>query len=91
MDWNEFNRELQKRVSDPGTRYCLGLIYERLLDLTKQNDQNSSLLLAFAETLKDFMKISEITDNQIKGLTRLVSGRVDGVSLESVPITNDDE
>jgi len=90
MDWNSFNRELQNRVSDPGVRYCLGLIYERLLDVTKQVDQNNELLLAFAETMKDFIKINEITDKQIRGLTRAVSGVRDGIAVESVPITNED-
>jgi hypothetical protein len=90
MDFNEFNRQLQNRVSDGGTRYMLGIVYERLLDLVKQNDQNSTLLLAFAETLRDFIKINELTDAQIKGLQRHITGVRDGVSVESVPITNDD-
>ena len=90
MDWNEFNRELQNRVSDPGTRYCLGIVYERLLDLGKQVDQNNTILLAFAETMKDFIQINEHMDAQIRGLNRAVTGQRDGVSLESVPITNDD-
>ena len=90
MDWNSFNRELQNRVSDPGVRYMLGLIYERMLDLVKQNDQNSSLLLAFAETMKDFIAVNEDLDGRVRGLSRHVTGRVDGVSVESEPITNED-
>ena len=90
MDWNSFNRELQKRVSDPGVRYCLGLTYERLLDVTKQMDQNNMLLLAFAETMKDFIRINEHLDARVRDLNRAVTGQHDGVSLESVPITNDD-
>ena len=89
MDWNNFNRELQKRVSDPGLRYILGLIYERLLDTTKQVDANNELLLAFAETMKDVIEINEHIDNRVKGLTKMVTGRVDGVSVESEPITNE--
>ena len=89
MDWNDFNRELQKRVSDPGLRYILGLIYERLLDTTKQVDANNELLLAFAETMKDVIEINEHIDNRVKGLTKMVTGRVDGVSVESEPITNE--
>jgi hypothetical protein len=90
MDWNEWNRELQKRISDPGMRYMMGLIYERMLDLTKQVDANNELLLAFAETMKEFISLNEHLDNRVKGLTRMVTGRVDGVSVESVPITNDE-
>ena len=89
MDWKSFNRELQNRVSDPGMRYILGLMYERLLDTTKQVDANNELLLAFAETMKDFVSINEHIDNRVKGLTRMVTGRTDGVSVESEPITNE--
>jgi hypothetical protein len=90
MDWNSFNRELQNRVSDPGVRYCLGLIYERLLDVTKQVDMNNEILLSFAETMKDLINVNEMTDEKVRGLQRAVTGVRDGVSIESVPITNDD-
>lgn len=90
MDFNEFNRQLQNRVSDPGTRYCLGIVYERLLDVAKQMDLNNTILLAFAETMKDFIQVNEHMDSQIRGLNRAVTGQRDGVSLDSVPLTNDD-
>jgi len=89
MDWNSFNRELQNRVSDPGVRYCLGLIYERLLDVTKQVDQNNELLLAFAETMQSLINVNERTDEKVRGLQRAVTGQRDGIAVESVPITND--
>jgi len=90
MDWNSFNRELQNRVSDPGTRYMLGLIYERLLDISKQTDAAGGIMLAFAETIKGFVELSETQDARVKDLHKMVTGQVDGVSLQSVPITNDD-
>jgi hypothetical protein len=90
VDFNEFNRQLQNRVSDPGVRYCLGLIYERLLDVTKQVDMNNEILLSFAETMKDLINVNEMTDEKVRGLQRAVTGVRDGVSIESVPITNDD-
>ena len=90
MDWNSFNRELQNRVSDPGVRYCLGLIYERLLDVTKQVDMNNEILLAFAETMKDLINVNEMTDEKVRGLQRAVTGVRDGVKVESVPIINED-
>ena len=90
MDWNSFNRELQNRVSDPGVRYIMGLIYERLLDIAKQVDQNNELLLAFAETMKSLIEVNEHADAKIRNLQKAVSGQHDGVSVESVPITNED-
>ena len=90
MDWNEWNRELQNRVSDPGVRYMLGIIYERLLDTTKQVDMAGQIMLELAGTVQSVVGISEHIDGQVKGLHRAVTGRVDGVSLESVPLTNDE-
>jgi hypothetical protein len=89
MDWNDYNRELQKRVSDPGTRYMLGLVYERVLDCAKQVDQNNSLLLAFAETMQAMVNVNEETAAKVRGLQKAVSGQHDGISVESEPITNE--
>jgi hypothetical protein len=90
MDWNDFNKQLQNRVSDPGVRYCLGIVYERLLDVAKQVDQNNELLLAFAETMQAMVAINEDMVSKVTKLNKTVSGQRDGVSVESVPITNDE-
>ena len=90
MDWNTFNKELQNRVSDPGVRFMLGIIYERLLDTTKQVDAAGGIMLELAETVQSVVGISEHIDSQVKGLRRTITGQVDGVSFESVPITNED-
>ena len=90
MDWNSFNRELQNRVSDPGVRYCLGIVYERLLDIAKQVDQNNEMLLMFAETMKDLIAVSESQEERITRLRKTIRGEADGVSVSSVPITNED-
>ena len=90
MDWNTFNRELQNRVSDPGVRYMLGIIYERLLDITKQVDTSSEIMLGLASTVESVVGVSEHIDGQVKGLRRAITGQHDGVSLSSVPLTNGD-
>jgi hypothetical protein len=90
MDWNTFNRELQNRVDDPQLRYMLGLIYERLLDVTKNTDANSQILLETVQAFQNMVGLNEIMDGRIKRLHDIVKGRADGVSVESVPITNDD-
>jgi len=91
MDWNDFNREMQNRISDPGTRYCLGLIYERLLDIAKQTDMSGKIMLEFANTMNNFMNLNEQMDSQMKTLRNHIIGREGGVFVESQPITNDDE
>lgn len=90
VDWNEFNRQLQNRVSDPGTRYCLGIVYERLLDITKQVDMCATVVTAMAETMNNFVAMNEAFDERLKMLNKHVKGEVDGVELSSVPLTNDD-
>jgi hypothetical protein len=91
MDWNDFNRELQNRVSDPGTRYCLGLIYERLLDIAKQMDGASEVVSEMANMMQTFVAFSEAQEGKLKFLRDTVEGRVAGVSVESEPLTNDDD
>ena len=91
MDWNEFNRELQNRVSDPGTRYCLGIVYERLLDLSKQVDMCAEICNQLANTVSGFVGLHEALDGQLQALNRHVKGDHAGVDLRSVPLTNDDE
>jgi hypothetical protein len=90
MDWNEFNRQLQNRVSDPGTRYCLGIVYERLLDTVKQVDENNEILLQLVETMKDLIQVSASVDDRVKALRKQMSGQRDGVSVESEPLTNEE-
>jgi len=89
MDWNEFNKQLQNRVSDPGVRYILGLIYERLLDITKQVDTSNEIILSMAQTVQGVVGLSEIQDGRLKELRNLIQGQTDGVSVYSEGITND--
>jgi hypothetical protein len=90
MDWMTFNRELQNRVTDPGVRYMLGLVYERLLDVSKQTDAAGTIMLEMANTMNSLVGLNEHLDNQVKGLRRHMTGQVDGVSVESVPLTNEE-
>ena len=90
MDWNTFNKELQNRVSDPGIRFMLGIIYERLLDTTKQVDAAGAIMLELANTMQGIVGVSEHIDERVKGLHRHITGQHDGVDLSSVPLTNED-
>jgi hypothetical protein len=90
MDWNEYNRELQNRISDPNMRYMLGLQYERLLDMAKQIDANNEILLAIVNTIQNLVGLNEALEGKMQNLNKIIRGHTDGVELESVPITNDD-
>jgi hypothetical protein len=89
-DWNTFNRELQNRVSDPGLRYILGLIYERVLDLTTQQERNADMTLKLAEALTASIDLSDLVLQDIRALNKIVKGERDGVELRSIPLTNED-
>jgi len=90
MDWNEFNRQLRHRVSDPGLRYMLGLMYERQLDMGKQLDMCSELINALANSIQGMVGLHEVLDDRLKLLNRHVTGREDGISVDSEPLTNED-
>jgi hypothetical protein len=90
MDWNGFNRELQNRVSDPGIRYILGLIYERVLDLSDQVEKSSEVTLGMAQALAAMVDMSESMTEQVRRLHRAVTGERDGVEVRSVPLTNEE-
>ena len=90
MDWNTFNKELQNRVDDPQLRYMLGMIYERLLDVAKQTDDNATILVETVGAFKNMVGLNEILDDRVKRLHDVVRGREKGVSVESVPLTNDE-
>jgi hypothetical protein len=91
MDWNEFNKHLQNRVSDPGVRFCLGIVYERMLDLSKQMDMCANVTTEMAKMMESFVSFSEAMSGNLNDLTKHVKGQHAGVSLESVPLTNDDD
>jgi hypothetical protein len=90
MDWNEFNRELQNRVSDPGVRYCLGIVYERLLDVAKGQDMAGQCMLAMAETINNVIALNDVQEERLSDLRKHITGEYDGVELQSVPLTNED-
>lgn len=87
--WNEFNKELQDRVSDPGMRFILGLIYERVLDLSKQQTQCGEAMLGMAQTLSNVVTLNEMQEVAVKDLVKALRGERAGVELKSVPLTND--
>jgi len=89
VSWNDFNRELQKRVDDPGVRYCLGVVYERVLDTAKQVDAMAEIINSMADAMNNLIAINEGMDGKLKALNQMIDGRAKGVEVESVPLTNE--
>jgi len=89
MDWNDFNRELQNRISDPNLRYMFGLLYERQLDNSKQLDMCTEIIQDLARTVGNVVGLHEMLDQRLQMLNKHVKGDMAGVDLRSVPLTND--
>jgi hypothetical protein len=68
----------------------LGMIYERQLHMAKQVDACSSIVNELANVMSNFVTLHEVLDDRLKALNKHVKGDVEGVYLDSVPITNDD-
>jgi AICAR transformylase/IMP cyclohydrolase PurH len=71
-------------------RYIFGLIYERLLDMGKHVDANANVLLETVGAFQNIVGLNEILSDRVKTLHDVIKGRDKGVSVESVPITNED-
>jgi len=91
VSWNDFQRELQNRVSDSGTRYMLALMYERILELSKSQDAAGNCMVAMAETMGNIVKLNDVQESRLQDLRKQMLGEHDGVQLDSVPLLNEDD
>jgi uncharacterized membrane protein YukC len=80
--YNEFQRELQKRGISGENAYMFTLIYERLIHMAKEIEDNASAMLALANSMQGLVQLNEQTQNRIK---QIASGMSEaGVELGSV-------
>lgn len=82
--FNEFNREIQKRISDPEVRFILLAQFEMIQHLSKEMNEFASLLLNLANQQQRFAELNAATQEQLKQLSR--RGTPDGISIVSEPI-----
>lgn len=82
MTFNEFQRELRKRVNDPQVAYMFSLCFETITELNRQLDEMASLLLNLTEQQQRFVEFNEHTQEILKKVER--RGRPDGVEVHSV-------
>lgn len=84
--FNEFQRELNKYVTDQGLRYLFTLIYERLSENTRQIDETANLMITYAEALEKFANMHR-QDQEIVGKLAKRAGLIKGtpgVNVDSV-------
>lgn len=87
--FNEFQRELQKRGIDRNNAYLFTLLYERMIQIGKDLDNQAKATLALANTLANFVQLNETMDMRLKELMK--NSMPDGVEVKSVlPDPNDE-
>jgi hypothetical protein len=60
------------------------------LDVSKQTDANAQILVETVGAFQNMVGLNELLDKRVKLLHDTVRGREKGVSVESVPLTNDE-
>lgn len=78
--FNEFQKELQRRINDPQQVFVLTYLYEVLVEHNKQIEMLATILTQQAEALHKIALLRVEDVEQIKKLTR----KVEGVDVESV-------
>jgi hypothetical protein len=88
MTFNEFQRELSKRISDRNVSYMLALTFEHNMALNKQLDDMAGIILNMADELGRLVMLNKHTQLQLAALQR----RNDNDLVQSViPTPEEDE
>ena len=93
LSFNEFQRELAKRVQDPQLQYILTLMYERMSENARQLDECASLLVTFANALETMTKMHQSDQGTIGELARRAGliTKPSGIDVASVAADPDDQ
>lgn len=86
MDWNRFQRELQQRniVSDhPQVAYMLAVVFEQMVDMSKQLDMCASVCESMANTVANMGMLNAKTMEELRALKKEMHKGVDGVTITS--------
>jgi len=82
MGFNEFQRELQKRQIPDNIAYVLTMMYEQVVEISKQGDQAAQIMLALAQTMENMTMLHEDTQRKVQTYLR---GKADlGIDVHSV-------
>jgi hypothetical protein len=68
MQFNEFNRRLEKCHLDEDTKYLLSHMFEVQIEFSRQLDMASNIINALVETVQQFAQLHESTQNKVKAL-----------------------
>lgn len=82
MSLMQFQRQLEEREIPKQTAYMIGIMYENLLEVSKQLDQCTSIMLTMAKTMENVVGSNELVLRQAERLRE--AGKEDGIDVRSV-------
>lgn len=82
MNFNEFQRELQKRNIRPAEAYMFTLVYERLLHIAAQVEDSAGVVLSVVESLQNVVQLNDVMQRRLNQVARGMF--TDGIDVESV-------
>jgi hypothetical protein len=90
--FNEFQKELNKYVTDQGLRYLFTLVYERMSETARQVDQSVDLMVTFASALEKITHMHQSDQKTVGELARRAGliNKPAGVDVQSVANEPDD-
>jgi len=82
MQFNEFNRRLERCHLDEDTKFLLTHMFEVQIEMSRQLDAAASVIHTLVDTVQSFAALHESTQEKVRMLMR--GGRPDGVEVHSV-------
>lgn len=80
--FNEFQRELRKRINDPQVAYMLSMLFEKMTALSAQVDDCASVLLNVVNQNERVASLNANTMQRVQRIER--KGMPEGVEVTSV-------
>lgn len=89
MMFNEFNKRLEKCHLDQDTKYLLTHMFEVQVEMNKQLDSCTNMILALTAAVQRFTELHEATRRKVMELGQY--GKTPGVEVHSVRRDPDDD
>jgi len=65
MSFNEFQRELQKRQIPENIAYMMTMMYEQMIEISKQGDAAANIMLEMAKTMEHLTILHQDTQQKV--------------------------
>ena len=89
LTFNQFQVELKKRGIDGHQAIMFTMMYEQIREMAEQQEQAMTLLMGMAQTMENFVNLSEVQQERMIELRKRITGEEDGVSLSSIPLLDE--